>query len=302
MSAGCRGGSCTVFSEGVTMASAEQFPWKGIGLPDLAPESGDVQLVAMVDAAQVSNFSMLKWPWLRHAVLVEPLAEDRFNATPHLFELPDTQDIGRLAAKLEAQSQSHGALSVFVARRPISTLAAAIRRRLDAVLPDGLDCMNRFFDGRVAPHVVAALTADQRRSFCAFASQWWVVGPDLRWLSLETSEAEDGDPFEPPLRLNELQQAKIIDACYPYALIEHFERTDEELLHRIPIERRYSVLANALQAAERYGLSDGPDAMLFCTLTMTRGERFFERADWQSALSRVQRGEIKLRDAMKAIP
>jgi hypothetical protein len=137
------------FLEGMTMASAEQFPWKGIGLHDLEPESGDVQLVAMVDAAQVSSFSMLKWPWVRHAMLVEPLAEDRFNATPHLFELTDPQDIGRLAAKLEGQSVARSAQCV-VARRPISALAAAIRRRLDAVLPDGLDCMNRFFDGRVA--------------------------------------------------------------------------------------------------------------------------------------------------------
>jgi hypothetical protein len=272
--------------------------WREVGLPDLGPEH--LHVYALIDAAQVPRFATLSLPKNRLPVLGEPIAPDRFAATPHLFSIGAPEELQRIVMALATATSSHGALSVLVGSASLPKMADAIRRRMDLTLPDGLACMNRFFDGRVAPHFVEALTAEQRLRFCSFASQWWVVGHDLRWRSL-VSEERRPDPFDGPLELNERQQAQLVDACYPYAVIDHFERTDAELLQRLAPARRYAVFDTALQEAARYGVGEGADGIFFCTLVLTRGEHFYQSSAWQEALTKIQRKQLSLHDAAKAI-
>ncbi len=220
---------------------------------------------------------------------------------PHAgHAIAEPADLERTISALAAATSSHGALSVLVGSAFLAPMAEAIRRRMDVSLPDGLACMNRFFDGRVAPHFVDVLTAEQRRRFCSFASQWWVVGHDLRWQALAAQELTP-DPFEPPLQLDERQQNQLVDACYPYAVIDHFERTDSELLQRLAPARRYAVFDAALREAARYGIGDGADGVFFCTLVLTRGEHFHRSAAWQEALGKIHRKQLSLYDAARAI-
>lgn len=92
----------------------------------------------------------------------------------------------------------------------------------------------------------------------------------------------------------------MIDNCYPYALIEHFERTDPELLETIPSPTRYAFMRETLQTARRYGIESGSEATLFCTLSMTRGRAFHETPEWQSGLADIRQGKAKLSDVVKA--
>ena len=91
-----------------------------------------------------------------------------------------------------------------------------------------------------------------------------------------------------------------MDACYPYTVIEHFEQTDPELLDELLPAERYTHFSQALRRAASYGIEGGASAVLYCTLTLTRGATFDQDGAWPVLLARVKRGEITLQQALKA--
>lgn len=276
--------------------------WNELPLPPSASTT-DCQHYALLDAAQIARYEVRFKPFagaIESAPLFgEPLAPDRYDATPHLLALTAPNSFRGLARRLKEAEAGHGTLSWLVSPLPLAELVARLKLRLDARLPDDVDCVNRFFDGRVTPHLHAALTVEQRRTFFSVADQWLVIGPDFQWHPLGC-EFSGEDCFSGPLNFTPSQEAQMIDNCYPYALIEHFERTDPELLETIPSPTRYAFMRETLQTARRYGIESGSEATLFCTLSMTRGVTFHETPEWQSGLADIRQGKAKLSDVVKA--
>lgn len=253
--------------------------WNQVGVPALHALSGQHHLYALVDGAQVTEYRrhFLNLPGVVNQVALSgnDLLPEPFNASVHVLQLAHTDAVEGLCRRMAKASNSHGALSLLVVLSPLEVLAGALRRRLDVTLPDNFECINRYFDARVAPHWMACLTPEQQEMFGAFASQWWVVSHEHVWRELACHEVRP-DPFATPFAIDAVQQAAMIDACYPYTVIDHFEETDPELLERVAPAAQYTWFHQALQVAERYGIDGGPETMLFCTLTLTRGERFYE--------------------------
>jgi hypothetical protein len=278
-------------------------PWSKIAAPTLLPGDEQQHVYMLIDGAQVDRVSLrLK----SHAAMIEtvavfgqPLAPDRFDATPHLLLLRDQDAIAALMRQLQSSLGSFGAISIIVSPLPLSELAIRLRARLDARLPDQFDCINRYFDGRITPHLHACLSPLQQQVFFSVATQWWVLDHAQEWQNLPCLfTAVDG--FQAPLELDEAQQSALIDACYPHTVIEHFMQSDEELLETVPQTQRYAYFRDALKAAAIYGIDGGASAVLFCTLALTRGAEFFRLPQWAAELERVKRGEISLQQALKA--
>lgn len=277
--------------------------WDKLPKPPVAANALNWWHYALLDAAQITRYDA-RFKAFGDAVdsvplFGEPLAPERYDATPHLLALRGSKSFPSLARRLKEAEAGQGALSWLVSSLPLVELAARLKRRLDACLPDNVDCVNRFFDGRVAPHLHTTLTAAQCRDFFSVAEQWLVIAPDYQWHPLEC-QFSDEDRFSGPLCFTAAQEAHLIDNCYPYAVLEHFERTDPELLDTVPSPERYAFIRQALQTAQRYGIESGSEATLFCTLSMTRGRKFHEDTAWQSGLEAVRQGEAKLIDVVKA--
>lgn len=277
--------------------------WIELPTPVFSSSASNCRHYVLLDAAQIPRYEA-RFKAFGDAVdsvplFGEPLAPERYDATPHLLALRGPKSFHALASRLKAAEAGHGALSWLVSPLPLVELATRLKRRLDARLPDDVDCVNRFFDGRVAPHLHAALTAEQCREFFAVAEQWLVIAPDYQWQTLECQFSEE-DSFSGPLCFTVAQEAHLIDHCYPYAVLEHFEQTDPELLDTIPLPARYAFIHDALQTAQRYGIESGSESTLFCTLSMTRGVTFHADPAWQGRLEAVRQGKAKLSDVVKA--
>lgn len=283
--------------------AATHSPWRQLKAPPIKARE-DARQFVLFDAAQIDGFgsriSGLSFLTNMASLYPPPLAPDRFNATPHLAEVTDTSGFGLLARLLDRAEASHGAITWLVSPLTLNELLARLRLRLDARLPGDFDCVNRFYDGRVLPHLHACMNEGQRAAFFACAEQWWFVSPAHEWQMLPCQFGET-DSYEAPLRLDEKQEATMIDACYPYAVIEHFERSDPELLDPVPPNARYAHFDNALQTAKRFGIDGGEDAMLFCALTLTRGASFHEQSPWPDNLRAVRAGNMTLQQAVKAL-
>lgn len=279
--------------------------WSNLPPLPVADTSESVRYYALIDAAQLERFSQtmkLKSDSIlsRVALLGEQIAPDRYDASPHLLELAGPNSYRNLVGQFARLNASPGVMTCLASALAASELAARLRRRLDAILPDEVECINRFFDGRISPHLHACLDDQQRSEFFSLATQWLVVGHDYTWQSLACHFAEH-DPYSGPLAISTRQEAYLIDHCYPYALIEHFERTDADLLDGVPAAQRYRFFKDAMAAAEEYGIERSSDITLFCTLSMTRGASFHEQAPWPEKLKAVQAGTASLQDVLKSI-
>lgn len=278
--------------------------WSTLGKPPCTPAGAGEFHYALIDGAQMDGLSNRLSATSRvsshDSLFGTPLAKDKEDATPHLLALADMEDFVRLMREWASKLTSHGALTLMISPLAPSELARRLRARLDARLPERFDCVNRFFDGRVTPHLHHCLTPTQRDVFFSPCTQWWVVAANHAWLELPCRPASE-DAFHPPLELDQAQQAYLIDACYPYAVIQHFVQTDAELLATIAEREQYGFFHDALQAAAGFGIDGGATAVLFCTLALTRGARFYEEPTWRAALTSVRRSEMTLQQAVKAL-
>ncbi len=276
--------------------------WSQLGNPPITSDIGGCNHFVVLDAAQIDRYASLIAAFhgaiSSVALFGDPLAPSRRDATPHLLELHGLDSFPKLARILERAEASHGALTWLISPLTQTEITTRLKIRLDARLPDDYDCVNRFFDGRIAPHLHSALTPEQRRDFFSVAEQWWVIAPNYQWLSLEC-QFSDEDQFSGPLSVTAAQEASLIDGCYPYAVLEHFEHTDPELLETIPVAQRYAFIREALQAARRFGIESGSEAVLFCTLSLTRGERFHETPAWHAGLEQVLARETTLQQVVR---
>ena len=281
--------------------------FSNVRMPSItSPREGEIRCFALIDSAQATSLLAHLQTQSRYIVGFESLfdgtmEQGQVDVAPYVVEMVDADACGALFRSLSTKLASHGAVSVLASPLPRTDLAARLQRRLKARLPDDFDCINRYFDGRVTPHLHACLREEQRAAFFSPCAEWWVISPEHQWLSLACDFAYH-DPSQSTLELDAPQQAYMIDSLYPYAVIEHFRETDEELLDVVPPVERYAFFRRALQAAAEYGIDGGPPAILFCTLTLTRGPEFHAQLDWQPLLQRVKRSEMTLAQAMKAHP
>lgn len=278
--------------------------WPNLSIPPIQPVSSASRYYVLVDAAQVERFSQTvnsKNAAIlgRAAIVGEPISPDRYDATPHLFEVTGSNSYRIFARQLSRAEASHGAFTLLVSPLMLPELASRLKCRMDAKLPDDVDCVNRFFDGRITPHLHACLSDEQRAVFFSVAEQWVAVRHDFQWQPLACHFTEN-DTFSGPLIFNAKQEAYLIDRCYPYALIEHFERTDPELLNTVEPNQRYRFFQKAIEAAESYKIDRSSDITLFCTLSLTRGAGFNEGSPWHEKLQAVRAGKATLQQILKS--
>lgn len=278
--------------------------WSSLSNPPIQPISGASRYYALIDAAQVERFSQKiksknRLGLGRVALFGEAIAPDRYDATPHLFEIEEPSNYAMFVRQLSKIDATQGAITCLRSPLELPELATRLKRRLDAKLPDDVDCVNRFFDGRIAPHLHACLSDEQRAIFFSLAEQWVVVGHDYEWQPLDCHFTVD-DHFFGPLVFNTKQEAYLIDHCYPYALIEHFERTDQDLLDTVHPSQRYQFFRKAVETVESFGIDRASDITLFCTLSLTRGASFYKQSPWQENMRAIRAGELTLQQAVKA--
>lgn len=190
------------------------------------------------------------------------------------------------------------AVSIVASDLDFSSLRHRLTMRLSSVLPDEVAAMLRFYDGRVVGHIAAALSNTQQAQMFSVASAWWYFDGDLRWKNLPCRFSAM-ETLGSPVVFSTQQQNALIDACYPYSVIEHFAVTDADLLETMPARERYAFFRDALEAAKSYGIEGGPEAVLFCTLALLRGKAFYRSPEWAQRLEAVKAKRVSLRQTMK---
>ncbi len=183
---------------------------------------------------------------------------------------------------------------------PLPELARRLTVRLDAVLPQNMDIMLRFFDPRIFEQLMQVFSAEQKHTFLSVADGWWFA--DRRGQLQEVSAVfSEADPFEAPLMLSIAQEHALLDASEADQVANLLQSTVQDEYLTLPPPIRYDFIVRHMTAARLLGIEATHELALYCALALLQGEQFATQKRWPAALQEVQSGKLSLAQAAEQI-
>lgn len=219
-------------------------------------------------------------------ILVSAIAID--GASPLLVEIDSLGDENRTAQLVDwLCEQGQWANGLMLLRTPLSLtdMRDRLRLRTEAVLPDNFRVLLRYFDGRILPTLLSVLPAAQRKPFLGCAREWHYVDRNGDLQTVADVQFESDDAFEPPLKLDDKQQAALLHASEIDMVIDQLHRHMQ--FDEAP-PGQYQRVAPLVDAARSYGIKDTPHIAMFCLIGLQEDVEFHKQPDWSPLLAKVK--------------
>ena len=177
------------------------------------------------------------------------------------------------------------------------SLEHALKIRLDAVLPDNLPVMLRYFDTRTLESLWRVLTAEQQKQFFGFASCWqWLdrAGDLHQW----HTEQLTNDSWPARFEVDVTQQKALIESGEADALAAQMAAQAPDLCH-VKQRAELHALANRCRAKfDALGIADIRTQTLYCLTALQHGLDFDADPRWAEMLGRVGRKQLGFEAAL----
>lgn len=224
---------------------------------------------------------------------------DILSVAPLLFRIGTGQDgmqQRRMVRWLVRQGTYASSIVLMASPLALQPLAHRLTARLDAVLPENMDILLRFFDPRVFEQLMVVLTSEQKQAFLSVAERWWFVDRRGHLKDVAATFCAT-DYFTGPLVLNAMQEGALIDSSEPdqvAQLLQSGVPVDYETLQQC---ERHDFILRHLAAARRLGVEATHELSLYCALALLYGENFAAERNWQAALEEVMQKKVSLTQA-----
>lgn len=220
-------------------------------------------------------------------------------ASPVLLALPG-QGFGAAAAMATERALEKwryaNALAYIESVQPFANMCRSLQARTEALLPQNMEVLLRFFDTRVLTRLLTLLPPIQRRLFLSAGTTW--AFPD-RWghLQIECQEAQE-DSFVRPLQIDKQQEAALIDAGDADAVVDTLLNQGTPKLEFMLPPHQYEKVSDALAQAKAWRIEVFSEQVAFCSLCLELGQDFAEKAPWNQWLLDVRSGKKKFSDML----
>jgi hypothetical protein len=211
----------------------------------------------------------------------------RESASPVLIELPRAPVQQSLCGRLGETLTKWRYANCFVFIESPHTRDVVIRmlrERTEAVLPENMPVLLRFFDCRVFTALLKVLGADQRTSLLAVGSRWAMPRRHGELRCIESKLESRVVEISWPLDLDSAQEAALIDAGEADAMIDLLLNQNNAALQALLPPEQHERISAALVAAKDLGIERLSDQVVFCTLDMELGAKFHDHEPWVSAI------------------
>lgn len=227
---------------------------------------------AVIDSAQRPHFhARLERLGARYRSLFEGTAEaGLLDIAPLLVAWPEAAhtaldtEIGQMGAQKPGVSLLWSALE-------LDELARQLRAFHLARVPEkgGREMLLRWYDTRILPALLDLLRPDQRAALLENVQRLQYFdrfGELQQWPLDATSEA--GLPALPPLRLDEQQYARLLDACEPDVAIAQLRRVIPDEMKKVPYRSLYPFIVDHLQDTMTHGVDQVDDHVQYLLLAL----------------------------------
>lgn len=172
-------------------------------------------------------------------------------------------------------------------------LARMLRNRTEAVLPQNLHVLLRYFDPRVLFTLTTVLDRARMSAFFGIASRWAFPDRSGGLQTMETQTSQLGDTLETPVCFDTAQEAELIDAGEADAMIDLLlNQSNAALLTMLPPQQHERVHA-LLAQAQSLRINELSDQVAFCSLGLELGPNFFDASPWSESLAALKAGQLK---------
>lgn len=221
---------------------------------------------------------------------------DILSVAPLLFRIrTDQEDIQqrRLVRWIVQQGTYTSSIVLMASPLSLQALARRLTARLDAILPENMDILMRFFDPRVFEQLMLVLSPEQKQAFLGAAQHWWFV--DRRGQLQEVAAAfSEADTLTVPLVLSVAQEGALIDASEPDQVAQLLQSGAPDDYQTLPPPERHDFIVRHAEAARLVGIAATHELALYCVLALLHGEQFASQDKWQAALQEVQEKKLSL--------
>lgn len=209
----------------------------------------------------------------------------------------------RLLDWLLTQCVDNHTLTLLRSTRTLDQLAVALTKRLDAELPQQVRVLMRYFDTRVLGALMQTLQPDQAAEFFGIADRWSWFDRNGVLQHQQTDELPHADTFKSPLQLSQQQEAQLLEAAEPDAVMQLMRQIAPDECVRVSAGALHASITQCLPAAQSLGIDDPRQQALFCLTELLHGPQFFSQPLWQEALlniDREARGFLSVLDKMES--
>jgi len=182
-----------------------------------------------------------------------------------------------------------------------STVLTALGARTEAVLPENVSVLLRYFDNRILPVLLQTLSQDQRQAFLSLGTRWAIPGRHGELQQFENSDASQQPALGWPIQLDTAQETALIDAGEADALNDVLLSQDNPVLHAMSPPEQYERISELLDNAKTMQINQLSEQVAFCTLALELGTGFHEDPSWASHMQEVRAGRLRFSEALGRI-
>lgn len=221
---------------------------------------------------------------------------DILSVAPLIFRIGTGQDgfqQRRLVRWLVQQGTYSSSILLMASPLSIEALAGRLRARLDAVVPETMEILLRFYDPRVFEQLMVVLSPEQKQAFLSVAEHWWFVDRRGHLKAIPAAFCPTDD-LTSPMALNAAQESALLDASEPdqvALLLQSGVPNDYETL---PTGERHDFILRHMALARQFGIEATHELSLYCALAMLHGENFATEGAWAAALHQIKEKKTSL--------
>jgi Domain of unknown function (DUF4123) len=261
----------------------------------------------VVDAAATRPTNLMKEMALDGAatdLLSGEPCEWRESASPVLIELPRPTSGARNFETLRKTLLKWRYANCFVyveSQFDFVTESRLLAARTDAELPQNMSVVLRYFDSRVFGPLMKILNVDQRNAFLSAGTRWATPG---RWGELQLHDSNIAQPLNSSawaLRLDVAQEAALIDAGETDAMVDLLLNQDNAVLLTLLPPEQFERINAALIAAKELQISDLPEQVAYCSVSLELGADFCTQEPWVLWVPQLKSKKLKFTEVLRLV-
>lgn len=178
-------------------------------------------------------------------------------------------------------------------------LSRRLALRLDAMLPESVEIVLRYFDCRIFESLMQVLSDEQRQDFLSVSTAWSIVNRHGNIQTYEAQFLEEDDLL--PLEFSVAQEKRLLELSEPDQVAMLLRTVVPAEYEELAPPDRFGFLTRHIDSARGYGIDTVQAQALFCSLALTNGEQFAREPEWQQALADVAAKRMTFFDAVEQV-
>lgn len=221
------------------------------------------------------------------------------TASPLLIKL-DFNDLNReMIQWFCTQGAYANGLHVLKSALPLTQLAEKLAERSDALLPDNMTVLLRYFDSRILASLLKILTKEQMNLLMNDIQSWWYVNRsgELTIACLD-NHGQSESAIKPQIVFNTEQEVRLLDAANGDMILNQLQQNPPEIMYQMRPDQQYELVTHLISMALENGIQQITEWLAFCTLGFATQGAIYQHAPWPDLLSRVKAGKITFVEAL----